>query len=143
MNTTLISGGILAMGALVGGALGLDGAQTLSRPAPEYLQVASLDVAGGKVRQSHIHNGRANIPATWAARIEKEGRVVCDGSSHGAQSSYRANFLSPDEFTPKEWSGDPDCGIEADDADAFEAEWQYVTRSGLIVTIIARREYGD
>ena len=129
--------GILSVGALASGALVFDGTKALTKPKPKGMMIASLDAHGGLVRQSHVVFG-GNQPATWAARIEKDGEV-CEGSSGDVQASYQSSYEAPNSFTSIEWTGDASCEIAPEDADTLWAQWQYVTQDGLTVTITAER----
>jgi hypothetical protein len=131
MNTTLISGGIVAVGALIGGALGIDGAKNLTTSKPVTLSAIMLEYQDGHVVQQHQVTGAPLVVASWEAKIERDGATLCRGSSQGGTASY-AKDSGPKPMTPAEWTNDNACPDTLSQGDVLWARWEYEVNGATV-----------
>ena len=115
---------ILAVGALASAPLFVDGTKALNEPEPITMTATLLEYrSDGKIYQQHSITGYQHVVATWEARIERDGMVLCEGSSQGGTSSYERGGKAKG-YTPDDWVN-ADCPDKLQRGDSLWARWEY------------------
>lgn len=124
----------LAVGAGVvwGGIEATVGAvsELLAPPPARVLELQTIEISAGEVRQHILPRGADSIAATWAAKFTRADRVLCAGSGG---SNYTG---APTRFTPSEWVG-RDCP-EIRPGDMASATWEWRDDHGHVRSMSVR-----
>lgn len=133
MNTV---GSILA-GAVLTFLIWLTGATLgdVMRDKPAGLRLLEIGYEDGVVFQHHEVFGRDAIIGQWAAKITRDGLIVCSGAGG---STYRGKRVA---MTPTVWTGD-DCP-PLKPGDVAEASWEWTGNDGVRQSISAEFMIGD
>lgn len=127
--TSTLHMAILAIGAGFLALMGVSGFKDLARDDPVGMRLIDFRYEDGQFHQHHEIFGRASIIANWAAKVTRDGEIICSG---GGVSSYAGG---PVHMGADHWVGD-DCP-ELQAGDIAQASWEWKTSKGLVEGISA------
>lgn len=131
MQNTAINVAVGAVALGVSTMTGIGGVTIVSNitqsPKPYGLHLVALEYNGGMINQNIQPINTNAVPAEWAAKFIRSGRVLCAG---GGRSNYDGTLH---KFTPQEWTGMPCPELQA--GDVGSASWTYKDVNGNLITI--------
>lgn len=143
MKFTVISAIIVS--AVVGAVSGKGVSQfylDANPPRPELRAMVvknlSYDDKTGLITQQVFAVGADSIAATWAAKIERGGHILCSGGGSSVYSNQRVG--RPVSFSPQDWTESPvkKCPDRLKPGDILSATWEHKDGLGLLRSVSRR-----
>ena len=123
------------IGALLFSVIMVGSVADLAKSPDVGMRLIDFRYKDGEFHQHHEVFGRAALIADWAAKVTRDGQILCSG---GGTSSYAG---SPVHMSADYWTGD-DCP-ELMAGDTAQATWEWKTGEGFVAGISATLTIGQ